>query len=144
MNISEAIEKIRITTKNDGLLYRDGVVIHLPEADNVAFAYGFSCAERFVRALERILVAAHTEPQLRLFGDTCGFTQRQIKRIRTVQDVCARNPDRPILLLPAWYESGNDVVEALDVWQHLRKGKIVDIGEAMVLGKIPFDYSLLS
>jgi hypothetical protein len=40
-----------ITTKN-GLLYRDDVIIDLPEADRVAGTYGFMCAEQLVKALE--------------------------------------------------------------------------------------------
>jgi len=41
-----------ITAKN-GLLWRNGVVIPLPEADIVAAAYGFPCAERLVAHLSR-------------------------------------------------------------------------------------------
>jgi len=41
----------RITTAN-GLLYRNGVRIDLPEADTIAKSRGFSCAERFVKHLE--------------------------------------------------------------------------------------------
>jgi hypothetical protein len=40
-----------ITTK-DGLLWRDGKIIDLPEADKVASEHGYDCAEQFVRALE--------------------------------------------------------------------------------------------
>lgn len=40
----------KITTK-DGLLYRDGKVINLPEADWVALQHGHLYAERFVKAL---------------------------------------------------------------------------------------------
>jgi hypothetical protein len=42
----------QITTAN-GLLYRGGQVIHLPEADDVALAHGHHCAEAMVRALEQ-------------------------------------------------------------------------------------------
>ncbi len=42
---------IDITTKN-GLLYRNGKVIPLPEADKVADEYGYMYAERLVEALE--------------------------------------------------------------------------------------------
>lgn len=44
--------KMGITTK-DGLLYRDGQMLELPEANEVARAHGHHCAEQFVRALER-------------------------------------------------------------------------------------------
>lgn len=44
-------EQPKITTAN-GLLYREGVMIPLPEADEVAVKHGHYCAERFVRALE--------------------------------------------------------------------------------------------
>ena len=40
-----------ITTKN-GLLWRDGKIINLPEADKVARKYGYLYAERFVKYLE--------------------------------------------------------------------------------------------
>jgi hypothetical protein len=131
----------RITTRA-GLLYRNGQVIHLPEADSVAIAYGFSCAERFVRALQLILVVARTQIQLRIFADNCGFSSIQIKRVRTDRDVRGRNPDRPLLLLPRWYvHEGSEA--AVEAWKQ-RKGKTVDISEAMVLGKVPFDYSLLA
>lgn len=40
-----------ITTKK-GLLWRDGRLIELPEADRVAIAHGYMCAERMVKALE--------------------------------------------------------------------------------------------
>jgi hypothetical protein len=39
-----------ITTK-DGLLWRDGKMIDLPEADRVAWKKGFNCAERYVKHL---------------------------------------------------------------------------------------------
>ncbi len=41
---------MEITTKN-GLLYRDGKMIGLPEADRVAREHGYSYAEQLVRAL---------------------------------------------------------------------------------------------
>ncbi len=41
-----------ITTK-DGLLYRGGKIIELPEADKVAREHGFECAEAMVKALEK-------------------------------------------------------------------------------------------
>jgi len=40
-----------ITTKN-GLLWEDGELIKLPEADEVARKYGFVYAEQMVKALE--------------------------------------------------------------------------------------------
>ncbi len=42
---------MEITTKN-GLLYRDGKMIDLPEADKVAREHGYSFAEQLVKALE--------------------------------------------------------------------------------------------
>lgn len=45
----------QITTAN-GLLYRDGRIINLPEADDVALRHGHQCAEQFVRALEGKMV----------------------------------------------------------------------------------------
>lgn len=39
-------------TAKDGLLWRDGEVIPLPEADDVARAAGFACAEQMVRSLK--------------------------------------------------------------------------------------------
>jgi hypothetical protein len=41
---------MKITTKN-GLLYRDGRLITLPEADRLARANGYSYAESLVNAL---------------------------------------------------------------------------------------------
>lgn len=41
----------RITTKY-GLLFRNGELLKLPEADRVAALHGFTCAERFVKHLE--------------------------------------------------------------------------------------------
>jgi hypothetical protein len=41
----------KLTTKN-GLLYRDGEMVDLPEADNVARANGFLYVERLVKHLE--------------------------------------------------------------------------------------------
>lgn len=41
----------KITTK-DGLLYREGQIIDLPEVDVVAQNNGFMCAERMVKYLE--------------------------------------------------------------------------------------------
>jgi len=43
---------MNITTK-DGLLYRNGKIIELPEADKVARDHGFLYAERFVKSLEK-------------------------------------------------------------------------------------------
>lgn len=40
-----------VTTKN-GLLYRDGKIINLPEADQVALKFGFAYAEQLVRHLQ--------------------------------------------------------------------------------------------
>jgi hypothetical protein len=40
-----------ITAKN-GLLYRYGKVIDLPEADQIAREYGYQYAEQFVKALQ--------------------------------------------------------------------------------------------
>lgn len=42
---------MNITTK-DGLLFRDGVVINLPEADEIARLHGYLHAEQMVRALK--------------------------------------------------------------------------------------------
>lgn len=41
-----------VVTARDGLLWRDGKYIPLPEADYVATANGYTCAEQMVRALE--------------------------------------------------------------------------------------------
>lgn len=41
-----------VYTAKDGLLWKDGVIVPLPEADVVAAAHGFTCAERMVKALE--------------------------------------------------------------------------------------------
>jgi len=43
--------KNKITTKG-GLLYLDGRILGLPEADRMARKYGFEYAERLVKALE--------------------------------------------------------------------------------------------
>jgi len=40
-------------TAKQGLLWRNGKVIDLPEADIVAAQHGYLCAERMVRALEK-------------------------------------------------------------------------------------------
>ena len=47
------IVKSKITTK-DGLLYRDDVLISLPEADYVAQVFGFQYAEQLVKHLEKL------------------------------------------------------------------------------------------
>lgn len=44
-------EASKVTTK-DGLLWRDGKIIPLPEADWVAEEHGYVYAEQLVRALE--------------------------------------------------------------------------------------------
>lgn len=46
-----------ISTK-DGLLFRNGVLIPLPEADEVAALHGYTCAERMVKALENMQQSA--------------------------------------------------------------------------------------
>ncbi len=49
-------------TAKDGLLWRDGAVIDLPEADSIAIAHGHMCAERMVRALsQRVVCAANRD-----------------------------------------------------------------------------------
>ena len=45
-----------ITTR-DGLLYRNEAIIELPEADQVARAHGYGCAEQFVKALAPVVDA---------------------------------------------------------------------------------------
>lgn len=47
-----------ITTKG-GLLYQHGAMIPLPEADSVAIAAGFNCAEEYVRHLEKSQIKKH-------------------------------------------------------------------------------------
>ena len=47
-----ALEPDVITTKN-GLLYRNGAVVFLPEADRLAVEHGYWCAEQFIAALTR-------------------------------------------------------------------------------------------
>lgn len=54
-------------TAKDGLLWRDGKIIPLPEADVVAREYGYSCAEAMVRALERVSYPL-------IGGPCCGMT----------------------------------------------------------------------
>lgn len=49
IELKEAEEKI---TTSDGLLWRKGAVIPLPEADDVARGHGYQHAEQMVRALE--------------------------------------------------------------------------------------------
>lgn len=44
--------KVLFTAKN-GLIYRHGKRVDLPEADTIAASYGFRCAEEFVRHLEK-------------------------------------------------------------------------------------------
>ena len=40
-------------TAKDGLLYRDGKVVELPEADRLAQERGYPYAEQLVKALEK-------------------------------------------------------------------------------------------
>jgi hypothetical protein len=39
-------------TAHDGLLWRGDTYIPLPEADSIAIANGYTCAEQMVRALQ--------------------------------------------------------------------------------------------
>ena len=48
----ESLEKEKITSKN-GLLYRDGDVIHLPEADIISRKFNYPFAEKLVKDLEQ-------------------------------------------------------------------------------------------
>lgn len=49
--VQEPADDSEVTAK-DGLLWRNGRVIPLPQADHVAMRHGFTCAERFVKHLE--------------------------------------------------------------------------------------------
>lgn len=42
-----------VITTSKGLLWRNGEIIPLPQADIVAQKHGYTCAEAFVRALEK-------------------------------------------------------------------------------------------
>lgn len=52
--MTTALKDLRLNevTSKDGLLWRDGKAIDLPEADDVARFFGFTCAERLVRHLD--------------------------------------------------------------------------------------------
>ncbi len=77
-------------TSGDGLLWRDGKIIELPEADSVAYAFQFHCAEALVRALDKWkgegmddqefldYVVTHSQTERAL------FSMAQIERLHTL------------------------------------------------------------
>jgi len=56
MNQEERCPECPAVTASKGLLWRNGEVIPLPEADRVARAHGYQYAEQLVRALEAKVV----------------------------------------------------------------------------------------
>lgn len=55
-------------SSKDGLLYRHGTIIDLPEADIVARLYGYLCAERLVQALAGGVTCIARDELVRLQG----------------------------------------------------------------------------
>lgn len=80
--------------------------------------------------------------QVEVFCNSCKVP------INLVIDVVARvqiirtPPGRVIVLLPKWYKRGFDIVDGISCWRH-NGGKVMEVEEAHLRGKVPLDIAPL-
>jgi hypothetical protein len=89
-----------------------------------------------------LLVACFTRAQLDVFCYNNRIPRREVHRIRGLQDLYSRRPDRPILLLPLCHETLE--FRTLHAWVR-RGGRCIVVSEEQVLtGTFPIESTVLS
>jgi hypothetical protein len=113
-----------ITTAN-GLLYRSGQVIHLPDADRVATHHGHMNAERMVKHLEQ-LAGWH-------IGQRARFDNGRRKATGEIYDI-TRGPGDVVKLAISVTRGGKPTQYSIDADFCERVGKFAALQEAKQLG----------